>query len=277
MTPRACVYMLAKLRKAAHRLTNGTDEEDDIRRGVICLVAYTVELGREILSSAPLPVAGWLLVRTLWHNTGCLAWLLHGPGDIGLRIKKLADDNDIRAQHALVDEPTSVLGKKEADALLSGSVHDRATLQKAAAEARSEAETRGHRGDWGNIGVVKLRQALSTAVKTATDGLSDLDSRRELYKILDCADVIARKRGDDYAHPNPFTVMSRINLIDDHTFRIRKGGLTSSISNDADFRVTTASFVLLLQVAVIAAYDANAIPLTKIMKIGAREAASLST
>lgn len=276
MTPRACVYMLAKLRKAAHQLTNNTDEEEYIRRGVICLVAYTVELGREILASAPLPAAGWLLLRTLWHNTACLAWLLHGPGEIGLRIEKLADDNDIRAQHALVDEPTSVLGKKEADALLSGSDHDRATLQKAAADALSEATARGPRGDWGNIGVDKLRQALFVAVTTATEGLPDNDSRKELHEILRCADIIARRRGDDFAHPNPFTVLSRFNLVDDQTFRIRKHGLASNISNDVEFRVTTAAFVLVLQVAVIAAYDANAISLTKIMKMGEREAASLS-
>lgn len=79
MTPRACVYMLAKLRKAAHRLTNDTAQEEEVRRGVICLVAYTVELGREILASTSQPAAGWLLLRTLWHNTGCLAWLLTDP------------------------------------------------------------------------------------------------------------------------------------------------------------------------------------------------------
>ncbi len=275
MTPRACVYMLAKLRKAAHRLTNDTDEEEYIRRGVICLVAYTVELGREVLSSAPLPVAGWLLLRTLWHNTGCLAWLLHGPGEIGLRIGQLANDEAIRAKQALLDEPTRVLGKKGADALLSGSDHDRATLQEAAAEALSKSKSPGRRGDWGNIGVDKLQQALFVAVKTAAEHLPDNDSKTELHTILQDAEI-ARERGDDFAHPNPFTILTRLNLVDDAVFLIRKRGLAHDITNDPEFRTTVASFLLLLQVCAIAAYDANAISLTKIMKIGAREAASLS-
>lgn len=275
MTPRACVYMLAKLRKAAHQLTHDTVEEEEIRRGVICLVAYTVELGCEILASVPQPAAGWLLLRTLWHNTGCLAWLLHGPGDIGSRIDRLADDNDIRAKQALVDEPTSVMGKKGADVLLSGSDHDRASLQEAAEEALTKSKSKGRRGDWGNLNVGELDQAMSLAVRTAAEGLPDNNSKKELHKILRYAEI-ARTRGDDFAHPNPFTVLTRLNLIDDGTFRIRKRGLTVDITNNPELRTTTASLLLLLQVSAIAAYNAKAISLTKIMKIGAREAASLS-
>ncbi len=276
MTPRACVYMLAKLRKAAHQLTHDTVEEEEIRRGVICLVAYTVELGREILASTSQPAAGWLLLRTLWHNTGCLAWLLHGPGDIGSRIDRLEDDNDIRAQQALVDEPTSVLGKKGADALLSGSDHDRAALRKAAEEALSKSKSKGRRGDWGNLKVGELGQAMSLAVQMAAESLPDNDSKKELHKIRRYAEI-ARTRGDDFAHPNPFTVLTRLDLIDDGAFRIRKRGLTEDINNDSELRTTTASLLLLLQVCAIAAYDENTISLTEIMKIGAREAASLST
>lgn len=275
MTPRACVYMLAKLRKAVHRLTNDTAQEEEIRRGVICLVAYTVELGCEILASAPLPAAGWLLVRTLWHNTGCLAWLLHGTGEIGSRIDRLADDNDIRAQQALVDEPTSVLGKKGADALLSGSDHDRAALREVAEEALSKSKNKGRRGDWGNLKVGELGQAMSLAVQRAAESLPDNDSKKELHIILKCADI-ARTRGDDFAHPNPFTVLTRLNLVNGKEFLVRKRGLTTDFSNDSDLRTSTTALLLLLQVCAIAAYDANTISLTKIMKIGAREAASLS-
>lgn len=268
--------MLAKLRKAAHQLTYDTVEEEEIRRGVICLVAYTVELGREILASAPLPAAGWLLVRTLWHNTGCLAWLLHGPGEIGSRIDQLEIDNDIRAHQALVLEPTAVLGKKGAEALLGGSDHDRAALQKAAEEALSKSKKPGRRGDWGNLNVPALSRAMSVAVQTAAESLPDKNSKDELHRILRLAEV-ARWRGDDFAHPNPFTVLTRLNLIDDRTFCIRKRGLTLDITNDPELRITTASLLLLLQVSAIAAYDANAISLNKVMRIGAQEALSLST
>lgn len=276
MTPRACVYMLAKLRKAAHRLTHDTVAEEEVRRGVTCLVAYTVQLGCEILASTSQPAAGWLLLRTLWHNTGCLAWLLHGPGDIGSRLDRLADDNDIRAQQALVHEPTSVMGKKAADALLSGSDHDRAALQEAAEEALSKSKTTGRRGDWGNLKVRVLGQAMSVAEQKAAESLPDSDSKKELHTILKCAEI-ARTRGDDFAHPNPFTVLTRLNLIDGGAFLIRKRGLTADITNDSELRTSTTSLLLLLQTCAIAAYDANAISLTEIMRIGAREAASLST
>lgn len=275
MTPRACVYMLAKLRKAAHQLTHDTVEEEEIRRGAICLVAYTVELGCEILASTSQPAAGWLLLRTLWHNTGCLAWLLHGPGDIGSRIGRLADDNDIRAQQALVLEPTSVLGKEGAEALLGGSDHSRAAIQEAAEEALSKSKSKGRRGDWGNLKVGELGQAMSIALQTAAEILPDNDSKKELHIIRKCAEI-ARTRGDDFAHPNPFTVLTRLNLVNDKEFLVRKRGLTADISNDSDLRTSTTALLLLLQVCAIAAYDANTISLTKIMKIGAREAASLS-
>lgn len=117
---------------------------------------------------------------------------------------------------------------------------------------------------------------MSVAVQTAAESLPDNDSKKELHKIRRYAEI-ARTRGDDFAHPNPFTVLTRLNLIDDGAFRIRKRGLTEDTTNDSELRTTTAALLLLIQVSAIAAYCANAISLTKIMKIGAREAASLST
>lgn len=271
MTPRACGYMLAKLRKASKLFPIDDKQEEALGRAVLCLLAKSIQLGREALEARDLPIAGWLLLRTAWHNKGHLAWLLYGPGDCSSRVNQFWDDYDIRRCHAVVNEPGTILGRSEADALIANAGQDRRRIEREAQEARSRKVTGGPRSDWGNLRVEDLRKAIQVGLKEGGDRCSDPKVRQDLTTLIVHADI-ARTWGDDLAHPNPFAILDRLGLVDVDTRNIRRGADSDRLHEDWKLRVTCLSGLLLLQAAIIAGYCDEAIPLERIISVVNRHA-----
>lgn len=271
MTPRACGYMLAKLRKASKLLPSIDEQEEALRRAVLSLLANSMQLAREALEARDLPIAGWLLLRTAWHNTGYLAWLLHAPDNTSTRVKQFWDDYDIRAKTTLIDELTRILGQSGADALIANAGQDKRRIERKAQEAQSRVASGGPRSDWGNLRVDDLRKAIQVGVQEGGNRCSDPKVRQQLTKLIVQADI-ARTWGDDLAHPNPFAILDRLGLVDVDTASIRRGADSVKLERDWKLRVTCLSGLLLLQSAIIAGYCDEAIPLERIISVVNRHA-----
>ncbi|MCH8165179.1 MAG: hypothetical protein IH889_06180 [Planctomycetes bacterium] len=263
--------MLAKLRKASKLLPSIHEQEEALRRTVLCLVAYSLGITRDALGAHQQPIAGWLLLRTAWHNTGYLAWLLHAPGNTSTRVKQFWDDYDIRAKTTLIDELTRILGQSGADALIANAGQDKRRIERKAQEAQSRVASGGPRSDWGNLRVDDLRKAIQVGVQEGGNRCSDPKARQELTKLIVQADI-ARTWGDDLAHPNPFAILDRLGLVDVHTATIRIGVDSVKLEEDWKLRVTCLSGLLLLQAAIIAGYCDEAIPLERIISVVNRHA-----
>ena len=109
---RHCGFVLAKLRRSVEAWDADDEERRLFKIACLAFVANAYLLTREIVATQESFTSAALLQRTLWHNAGQLAWLLHGPRDLADRLDVFRADHDTRAVDSLLDRSNRMFGHR---------------------------------------------------------------------------------------------------------------------------------------------------------------------
>lgn len=266
--PRHCIYLCAKLRHVEKLIELPKEGELSPWLAVSLFASNAARISTEILSTLKLRQASWLLLRTLWHNAGHLAWFLHGPNTLEERIDIFIDDHAIRAESILLKEPTRMFG----NIILTDNVEDVATkesirkIKSLAASARNRLSRQGSdRSDWGRISSKDLEKALSKSLEIANmqfnkDGNNDLDI---IYRYSRHAIV----KGDNLAHPNPFTMLNQQELVNLEKRLITRQDGAIDDDRESVGKLFVLEHLLVAHCLIIAAFEPTSVDLEKIMKV----------
>ncbi len=237
-------HVIQSLSVSAELLHRNESEAEDTRKGVLLFTANALQAATEIQRTSSEPIAGWMVVRTLWHNTGCLSlFLLDARGH--RKIATLLDlDSDRRAKQILVDEPIRIMGQPEAEGIFSMASFAPEAIEELARNAGASTPSGG---GWKNIRVQALRKAMETLCE---QWRLKNDSIGHILRVFVDQSDIARTRGDSIAHPNLFGVQTLLQVVDLENGRICID--PEMHSSDPRLREFAAIQLLLLHAAVIA-------------------------
>lgn len=250
-------YLIRELHDSAERLYATSSEPEDMRRGVLMFMANGLQAATELARVSNERIAGWLTVRTLWHNTACLAmFVLDGRGH--RRIAGLLDlDCDLRSADILVDEPTQIMGGKEAKLVFEQASFDPRRIVDNAQSARKQKPSKG---GWESIRVSDLKGALR---RLCDEWKQTPEIARQLRILVKQADV-SRTRGDAVAHPNLFGVQTLLQVVN-----LEEGRITLDPLHDASdtyLKQIAGVQLLLLHAAVLARRFPSSIDLPEILQ-----------
>ncbi len=201
-------FLIQELREVAEQLYNTPAVPEETRKGVLLFMANALQAATELLRISEEPIAGWLVLRTLWHNTGCLAFFLLDVRGHQTIAKLLDHDCDMRAERILIHEPSQILGEAEAKQVFKQAAFDAKKVRAQAKEARTNMPPTG---GWKTVRVKQLEAAL----RHLCDSWSKKSDKtgRELRKLVKQANL-ACTRGDAVAHPNLYGTQAILQIVD---------------------------------------------------------------
>jgi hypothetical protein len=260
---RRCGYMLAMLRRIEQLWPNSEGPDGLLKIATLGFVGNAIVLSREVLSAIDRPIVSTLLLRTLWHNAGQLAWLLVGPGELLRRLEAYETDHSIRADGALIARPRRMFGKSVTVAQFeaNGQTADAALIES---EARDAVERRKQADDallWSRIGTADLWKALRASFQTVSSMLQE--PRLDVFLRFSQEAV---EGGDDVAHPNPFVILTVLDLVDIERQRLNRGIRAIDSDQQRGKVLSQLTGLLMMHCVAIAAYDAK-FPLRRMLEV----------
>lgn len=236
-------YLIRELHDTAESICAASGEPEDLRRGVLMFMANGLQTATDLTRVSNERVAGWLTVRTLWHNTACLAMFVLDPRGHRTIARLLDLDCDLRAADILVDEPIRIMGGKEAKLVFKNVAFDHQRIVESAQAAQAE---KPREGEWKSVRVSDLQTALR---RLCDDWKESPGIARQLRTLIKQADM-GRTRGDAISHPNLFGIQTLLQVVN-----LDEGSITLDSSQDANemyLKQITSVHLLLLHAAVLA-------------------------
>lgn len=255
-------FILAKLRRHIEAWPVSSDKDRLLKIACLAFAANSHLLIRELVSVQSSYTCSALVLRTLWHNAAELAWLLNGSGDIIDRLDAFRADHDIRAKNALLDRPIRMFGHTVAASLLSTpelrSNADEIRTKAAEAIEHIDISQESEKIIWSKLRTPDLWKALRVSFDVASKDLG-----APIVAILSQSEE-AVGAGDNVAHPNPFVMLTVLNLVDLEAFKMARQ--FTPVEDATKKALFLAGHLLLAHCVAIYAHDKALFPLPKILE-----------